>query len=159
MTDAERLYQDNLQLGKIEYQLHQVHLRARPRALGLVLSNRCNLRCIHCYQVKNDDSLFAPAEIGRELRRELAGFYPYLSMLDLLGGEVFLSPGFEELVEDVAAMVSRPILNISTNGTLLRGLGGADRAYALPHGNGFYRCRYPRDLPPAAVWWRAGDGA
>jgi MoaA/NifB/PqqE/SkfB family radical SAM enzyme len=118
LTDAERLYQDNLQLGKIEYQLHHVHLRARPRALGLVLSNRCNLRCIHCYQVKNDDSLFAPAEIGRELRRELAGFYPYLSMLDLLGGEVFLSPGFEELVEDVAAMVSRPILNISTNGTL-----------------------------------------
>jgi len=85
--------------------------------LGLVLSNRCNLGCIHCYQAKNGDRLLTPAGIGLELRRELAGFYPYLSMLDLLGGEVFLSPGFEELVDDVAAMVKRPILRITTNGT------------------------------------------
>ena len=119
MSEAERLYRDNLKLAKTEYLLQQVYLRARPRALGLVLSNRCNLGCIHCYQAKNSDSLLPPAAIGRELRRELAGFYPYLSMLDLLGGEVFLSPGFEELVDDVAAMVSRPILRITTNGTLL----------------------------------------
>lgn len=117
--EAERLYQDNLKLGKTEYLLQQVYLRSRPRALGLVLSNRCNLGCIHCYQSKNGDSLLTPGKIGLELRRELAGFYPYLSMLDLLGGEVFLSPGFEELIDDVAALVSRPILRINTNGTLL----------------------------------------
>lgn len=29
-------------------------MRARPRALGLVLSNRCNLGCIHCYQAKEN---------------------------------------------------------------------------------------------------------
>ncbi len=119
MTEADRLYHDNLKLAKAEYLLQQVYLRSRPRALGLVLSNRCNLGCIHCYQSKNGDSLFTPVEIGRELRRELAGLYPYLSMLDLLGGEVFLSPGFEELVDDVVAMVNRPILRITTNGTLL----------------------------------------
>jgi MoaA/NifB/PqqE/SkfB family radical SAM enzyme len=119
MTAAERLYHGNRQLAKAEYLLQHVHLRARPRILALVLSNRCNLRCIHCYQAKNGDSLLAPAEIGRELRRELAGFYPYLSTLDLLGGEVFLSPGFSELVDDVAAMVDRPILRLTTNGTLI----------------------------------------
>jgi MoaA/NifB/PqqE/SkfB family radical SAM enzyme len=73
LTEAEKLYQDNLRLAKTEYLLRQVFLRSRPRALGLVLSNRCNLSCIHCYQSKVDDSLFAPAEIGRELRRELTG--------------------------------------------------------------------------------------
>ncbi len=119
LTGAERLFQDNLKLAKAEYLLQQVYLRSRPRAMGVVLSNRCNLGCIHCYQSKNNDSLLPPGEIGRELRRELAGFFPYLSMLDLLGGEVFLSPGFEELVDDVAAMVTRPILRITTNGMLL----------------------------------------
>ena len=119
MNGAERHYQDNLRLSRAEYILRQIYLRARPRTIGLVLSNRCNLGCIHCYQAKNDDSLLAPVEIGRELRRELAGFYPYLSALDCLGGEVFLSPGFAELVDDVAAMVSRPILRLTTNGTLI----------------------------------------
>jgi MoaA/NifB/PqqE/SkfB family radical SAM enzyme len=87
--------------------------------MGLVLSNHCNLGCIHCYQAKNSDSLLASPEIGRDLRRELAGFYPYLSTLGLLGGEVFLSPGFEELLADVASMVDRPILRLNTNGTLI----------------------------------------
>jgi MoaA/NifB/PqqE/SkfB family radical SAM enzyme len=119
MAAAERLYQDNLRLAKAEYLLQHTWLHARPRLLGLVLSNRCNLRCVHCYQARNCDSLFGAGEIGRELRRELAGFYPYLSTLDLLGGEVFLSPGFSELIDDVAAMVSRPILRITTNGTLI----------------------------------------
>ena len=119
MNGAESHYQDNLELAKAEYILQQIYLRARPRIIGLVLSNRCNLGCIHCYQAKNDDSLLAPVEIGRELRRELAGFYPYLSALDCLGGEVFLSPGFAELVDDVAAMVSRPVLRLTTNGTLI----------------------------------------
>jgi len=87
--------------------------------MGVVLSNRCNIGCIHCYQRKNADALLAPAEIGRDVRRELSGFYPYLSMLDLLGGEAFLSPGFSDLVDDVRAAVDRPVLRVTTNGTLL----------------------------------------
>lgn len=119
MTEADRLYDDNQRLGKAEYLCRQLHLRARPRTIGVVLSNRCNLACIHCYQAKIGDDLLTPPEIGRELRRELASFYPYLSTLDLLGGEVFLSPGFPELVADAAAMNHRPILRITTNGTLI----------------------------------------
>ena len=119
MTEPDSLFQENLQLAKAEYRLQHIYLRSRPRTLGLVLSNHCNLACIHCYQAKNGDSLLAPVEIGREIRRELAGFYPYLSTLDLLGGEVFLSPGFTDLVDDVAAAVNRPILRLTTNGTLV----------------------------------------
>jgi MoaA/NifB/PqqE/SkfB family radical SAM enzyme len=117
VTDS--LYEDNLQLAKAEYLLQRIHLRSRPRMFGLVLSNRCNLGCVHCYQAKNADNLLTPVEIGRELRRELSGFYPYLSTLDLLGGEIFLDAGFSDLVDDVAAAVRRPMLRITTNGTLL----------------------------------------
>lgn len=119
VSEGKGLYQENLQLAKAEYLLQNIYLQARPRILGLVLSNRCNLGCIHCYQAKNGDSLLTPFEFGRDLRRELSGLYPYLSTLDLLGGEVFLSPGFPELVDDVAARVSRPILRLTTNGTLV----------------------------------------
>lgn len=119
MNEPDRLFQENLQLAKAEYQLQRIYLRSRPRIVGLVLSNRCNLSCIHCYQAKNGDSVLTPPEIGREVRRELAGLYPYLSTLDLLGGEVFLSPGLSDLLDDVATTVNRPILRFTTNGTLL----------------------------------------
>lgn len=112
-------YQANLRLSQIEYQLQHIHLRSRPRCLGLVLSNRCNIACIHCYQSKNGDNLLEPSGIGQELRREFIGLYPYLSTLRLQGGELFVIPGFRELLDDVAATVDRPIVSISTNATLI----------------------------------------
>ncbi len=117
--DSERLYEDNLRLSQLEYRLQHIHLRSRPRCLGLVLSNRCNIGCIHCYQSKNGDSLLHPAEIGSALRREFMAIYPYLSTLRLQGGELFAITGFRELIEDVSAAVKRPILSISTNATLI----------------------------------------
>lgn len=113
------LYEDNVRLSQIEYVLQHLHLRSWPRCLGLVLSNRCNIGCIHCYQSKNGDNLLHPVEIGQDLRREFAAFYPYLSTLRLQGGELFAIPGFRELLDDVAAAVNRPIVSISTNGTLI----------------------------------------
>lgn len=114
-----RIYRDNLELNRREYQAERLHLWSRPRCLGIILGNACNIKCIHCNQAKNGDHLLRPPEIGRELRREFATFYPYLSTLDLLGGEVLALRGFSELVEDLRSAVSRPILSISTNGTLL----------------------------------------
>jgi MoaA/NifB/PqqE/SkfB family radical SAM enzyme len=113
------LYEANLRLSQTEYLLQHIHLRSRPRCLGLVLSNRCNIACIHCYQSKNGDNLLEPPSIGQELRREFIGLYPYLSTLRLQGGELFVIPGFRDLLDDVAATVDRPILSISTNATLI----------------------------------------
>lgn len=118
-TLEERLYRDNLELNRLEYQAGRVHLWSRPRCLGIVLGNSCSIDCIHCNQSKNGDNLLNPPEIGRELRREFAGFYPYLSTLRVLGGEVLALRGFSDLIEDLRSVVSRPILGISTNGTLL----------------------------------------
>lgn len=113
------IYGDNLSLNQTEYRLQHIYLRSQPRCLGLVLGNACNLRCVHCYQPKNRDNLLEPAGIGREMRREFTGFYPYLSTLRIQGGEVFALPGFRELLDDVAATVGRPVLSASTNGTLI----------------------------------------
>src|SRR5438128_1391896 len=92
-----------------------VYLYSRPRCLGLVLGNACNIDCIHCYQARNGSNLLRPPEIAAELRRELMAFYPYASTLRIQGGEVFAIRGFRDLIDDVAQLVRRPILSISTN--------------------------------------------
>jgi MoaA/NifB/PqqE/SkfB family radical SAM enzyme len=118
-TDLEAAYYDNLRLSQLEYEQRHLYLYSRPRCLGLVLGNACNIDCIHCYQAKNGDNLLRPSEIAGELRRELMGFYPYVSTLRIQGGEVFAIRGFSELIDDVTRFVRRPVLSISTNGTLI----------------------------------------
>jgi len=118
-TDTGGAYQANLRLSQKEYEEQQVYLYSRPRCLGLVLGNACNIDCIHCYQAKTGDNLLRPPEIAAELRRELRGFYPFASTLRIQGGEVFAIRGFRELIDDVAQVCERPIVSISTNGTLI----------------------------------------
>jgi MoaA/NifB/PqqE/SkfB family radical SAM enzyme len=115
----ESLYEQNLRLSEIEFQRQHLFLRSLPRNLGLVLGNACNIDCPHCYQAKNGDNLLKPAEIAIELRREFQAFYPFVSTLRVQGGEAFAYSGFADLIEDVRATVSRPILSASTNGTLI----------------------------------------
>ncbi|MGJ5814640.1 radical SAM protein [Paludibaculum fermentans] len=119
LIDTDREYRQNLRLSQLEYEQGQVYLYSRPRCLGLVLGNACNIDCIHCYQSKNGANLLRPAEIGIQLRRELMAFYPYLSTLRIQGGEVLAMRGFRELVDDVTGLVDRKLISISTNGTLL----------------------------------------
>ncbi len=133
-TDTERPYFDNLRLSQLEYEQRHVYLYSRPRCLGIVLGNACNIDCIHCYQAKNGDNLLRPSEIGEELRRELMAFYPYASTLRIQGGEVFATRGFRELIDDVAQLVPRPILSISTNGTLIND-EWAERLVRTPFSN------------------------
>ena len=114
---AREIYLENLRLSELEYRLQHIHLQSRPRYLGLVLSNKCNIGCIHCYQPKNNDDLLQPESIGKELRREFIGLYPYLSTLRMQGGELFILPGFSQILDDIAAVTDRPIVSISTNAT------------------------------------------
>ena len=115
----DTVYEDNLRLSQLEYRQQHTYLRSQPRCLSLVFGNACNIYCPHCCQPKNGDNLLRPAEIGRELRREFMALYPYLSTLRLLGGEPFAIAGSRELIEDAAATVRRPMVSVSTNGTLI----------------------------------------
>ena len=134
MTDTDRAHRENLRLSQLEYEQRHVYLYSRPRCLGLVLGNACNIDCIHCYQAKSGENLLHPPEIGEALRRELMSFYPYLSTLRIQGGEVFAIRGFRELIDDVAEVVRRPILSISTNGTLIDD-AWAERLVRTPFSN------------------------
>jgi MoaA/NifB/PqqE/SkfB family radical SAM enzyme len=116
---ARQPHLDNLRLSEIEYRQQHIYLQSRPRYLGIVLSNRCNIGCIHCYQPKNGDSLLHSPALGQELRREFMGLYPYLSTLRMQGGELFAITGFREMLDDIASVVDRPMVSISTNATLI----------------------------------------
>jgi Predicted Fe-S oxidoreductases len=113
------LHEANARLGELEYSLQRLYLHSMPRYLTIVISDRCNIDCPHCYQSKTGDNLLQDPEIGPALRREFSAFYPYLSTLRLQGGEVFAIKGFRELVEEVGATTDRPLISISTNGTLI----------------------------------------
>jgi len=130
----DTVYEDNLRLSQLEYRQQHTYLRSQPRCLSLVFGNACNIYCPHCYQSKNGDNLLRPAEIGRELRREFMGLYPYLSTLRILGGEPFALVGFRDLIEDAASIVQRPIISVSTNGTLIDDQW-AERIVRLPFSN------------------------
>ena len=130
----DTVYEDNLRLSRLEYRQQHIYLRSQPRCLSLVFGNACNIYCPHCCQPKTGDNLLRPAEIGRELRREFMGLYPYLSTLRLLGGEPFAISGFRDLIEDAAATVKRPIISVSTNGTLIDE-EWAERIVRLPFSN------------------------
>src|SRR5215475_10140674 len=114
-----QIEEDNRRLNRSEYLLQRFYLRSQPRFLGLVLGNACNIDCPHCYQAKNGDNLLKPPEIGRELRREFSALYPFLSTLRIQGGEAFAYRGFEDIIEDVRSTLRRPIVSVSTNGTLI----------------------------------------
>jgi len=119
VSEPAPLYVINSQLNKTEFSMGRTFLESQPSYLTIVLGNGCNIDCPHCYQEKNGDNLLRDKEIGFYLRREFSQLYPYLETLRLQGGEVFALKGFSELVTDVASSVDRPLISISTNGTLL----------------------------------------
>jgi len=118
------LHEANARLSEVEYSLQRLYLHSMPRYLTIVISDRCNIDCPHCFQSKTGDNLLQDPEISPVLRREFSALYPYLSTLRIQGGEVFAIRGFRELVEDVGAAADRPLISISTNGTLI------DKAWA-----------------------------
>lgn len=95
-----------------------------PMEVGLQLTYRCNLRCIHCYQW-NETGLFqplTPQERRREidldvLERVLAETASTRSKLYLWGGEPLMHSRFDELAQLIARS-PRPV-NLCTNGLLI----------------------------------------
>lgn len=110
---------NNSRLNQVEYQMGFSYLESLPRHMTIVLGNGCNIDCPHCYQEKNGDNLLRNKEIGKILRREFLQLYPQLETLRIQGGEVFALKGFKDLIHDVTYMTNRPLISISTNGTLI----------------------------------------
>jgi MoaA/NifB/PqqE/SkfB family radical SAM enzyme len=85
---------------------------ARPREVSVILTKRCNLRCLHCY---NDSALRDPHELGDEEKLLLVDYLGRwgVTVLTLTGGEPTIDPTFAGVL--ALARQHRMGVKISTN--------------------------------------------
>ncbi len=83
------------------------------------ITDRCNLRCVHCYQ---DGYAPLPVENLGNLKRLADGIFSALPdrriSVNLTGGEPLLVPWFFELVEHLQGLEELDEINLITNGTI-----------------------------------------
>ncbi len=103
--------QDSM-LNEIEILQRKTILKSKVKRLWVTLTSRCNIKCRTC------GLWSSPWDIPRKTVDEVLQYYPYLERLVWLGGEVFLSPYFEEMFEKALAF---PHLQqqVITNGVIL----------------------------------------
>lgn len=109
---GEKAYQDNIRLYRESITQGHTTVDCKPRHLEVVLTHRCNLSCIMCWQKEKTWSR-PPEHLAA-----IATLYPYLDLLHLIGGEVFALPHLKDIVAETTAY---PQLKIAatTNGTLV----------------------------------------
>ncbi len=87
-----------------------------PYVLGLIITNRCNLECIHCINRANNNKFVElPFEdiiglIDQTVKYDIPA-------IDFNGGEPFMRDDFNELLD--YAINKKRLINITTNGTLI----------------------------------------
>lgn len=83
------------------------------------LTDRCNLRCTHCYQDAFDGGReLAPAVLRRLADRVFGALAPRPVSVNLTGGEPLLLPGFFDLVAHLHGFPNLAEAHIITNGTV-----------------------------------------
>ena len=90
-----------------------------PITVSFELTNKCNLRCSHCYkeaQVQNN--AFIPTDLALKILGQLS---KNVWHLEFTGGEATLHPEFEKIV----AAASAPSMVLLTNGTNLQSISSA----------------------------------
>ena len=85
-----------------------------PLAVLFQVTNRCNLDCVHCYQVRDEEPELEFHEIARILGELSRAGTLYLS---LTGGEPFVRPDLRLIVEEARRL--RFVLGLKTNGVRL----------------------------------------
>lgn len=92
--------------------------RGSPLSVSLELTNRCNLKCLHCYiRTDSEDALKKELKLTeiRDILRQLAE--AGVIYLILTGGEVLLRPDFEDIY--LFAKKQGLAVFVLTNGTLI----------------------------------------
>ncbi len=88
------LFLKNKRLNKEEIRQKKSILSSKFTSLICTLENRCNIRCIMCGVWQN------PWSMPEKIYHEIVEMLPYLEHVIWLGGEVFLSPYFADLLEE-----------------------------------------------------------
>lgn len=97
-------------IGKVVAESFLSRIRPRIRHLILHVTNRCNMRCRHCFVDFNDPD----KELDFREIKEISKRVPDLIWLDIGGGEPFL----RDDLEDVISLFNFRELSIPTNGWL-----------------------------------------
>lgn len=93
------------------------------------ITERCNLRCAHCYQEGSNSAELPLSELNgilaqfRTLLDEVQARWglPVRGHINVTGGEPFIRPDFPDLLKAIAAEKPRITFGILTNGTFIDG--------------------------------------
>jgi len=82
------------------------------------LTDRCNLRCRHCYQERFDATTDLEIDELRRLADRIVAAAPGPLTIHLTGGEPLLLPGLDRLLRHLDGFGEAARLHVITNGTL-----------------------------------------
>ena len=108
---SSKLRAKNIFLNELEILQKKVILKSKPRNIQVLLTNKCNLKCIIC------DVFSKEYTVSEKLICFIKENMPYLERIIWQGGEVFLYKEFDELME--LAGKNNVFQDIITNGLLL----------------------------------------
>ena len=104
-------------LDAVENKAHTAYTLGRPSEVIWNITNRCNLRCSHCYLAADGHAL--AGQLTDEETIDLVGQMARagVPLLFLSGGEPMVRPNFWEILETARSLGIR--VTISTNATLI----------------------------------------
>lgn len=116
MDSPDRIFEENRALNEKEIGLKSQVLASRPRLLMIVLTSKCNLRCIMCKRYSESET--RQDTLPFEIIKQIYGLFPYLEGINWQGGEVFLVDYFKDLFIKAS---ERPniLQSIITNGLFI----------------------------------------
>ena len=101
------------------YELHKE--RKFEYYFGYVLGQYCTLRCKHCNEMipyQNNREFVSLEEVLRDCKKLIGSCY-FLPFMELVGGEPFLYPQLEELLQELLQIPNLGYIKIFTNGTVV----------------------------------------
>ena len=110
-SKSKKLRAKNIFLNEAEILQKKIILKSKPRNIQVLLTNRCNLKCIICEVFSKQYT------VSEKLISYIKENIPYLERIVWQGGEVFLYEKFDELME--LAGKNKVFQDIITNGLLL----------------------------------------
>lgn len=111
-------YTLNKDLSEKEIKEEKIILESKPRKLAIILTTRCNLKCIMCPCTHFHQTHKIENTIPFDAIKQIYKFFPYIEWIDWQGGEVFLVDYFKELFIE-ASKFPRILQDIITNGLLI----------------------------------------
>ncbi|MDD4909411.1 MAG: radical SAM protein [Candidatus Omnitrophica bacterium] len=108
-------YSRNNEINLKEELRKDIVLESMPRRVQVILTTKCNLRCIMCGRFSCDPSLTMPLDRVKKIY----SLFPYLQIVDWQGGEVFILDYFKGLFLDVSGNFPHIMHNITTNALLI----------------------------------------